>query len=75
MSEDKENYEESIETLRDFIKRVTHWQEGRPDKHDALQALAILEDQIEWIEKGIGEWRDVAMSAMDKLSRRNGISV
>lgn len=28
--------------LSDFIEHVTHWQEGRPDRHDALIALRTL---------------------------------
>jgi len=56
-----ENIESSITTIRDFVKKVTHWQEGQPDKHTALKTIDVLVDQIEWIEKGIVEWRDEAL--------------
>lgn len=51
---------QALATLRNFVRRVTHWQEGKPDKHAALQALDAADDGLEWIEKGIVEWRDEA---------------
>ncbi len=46
--------------LTDFVERTTHWQEGGADRHAAKQALADLGelvDSVEWVEKGLAEWR------------------
>lgn len=51
---------ENLEVVKNYVHRTTHWEEGRPDRHDAIQALKALPDQIDWIERGIVEWREVA---------------
>lgn len=51
-----------LETLRDYVQRSTHWQEGGADRHAAIEALGELADDIEWTDKGLAEWRDRAMS-------------
>lgn len=51
---------EHLAVVRAFMERVTHWQEGKPDRHDAMQALNEADDEVEWIEKGVVEWRDEA---------------
>jgi hypothetical protein len=52
-------------TLTDYVERTTHWREGGADRHEAKLALKdvgeVLDD-IEWTEKGLAEWRDVALS-------------
>ena len=49
---------ENLEVVANYVRRTTHWEEGRPDRHDAIQALKVLYDQIDWIERGIVEWRE-----------------
>ena len=52
-------------TLTDYIERTTHWREGGATRNDAKLALKdvgnVLDD-IEWTEKGLAEWRDVAQT-------------
>lgn len=59
---------ENLKVVEDYVRRTTHWQEGRPDRHDAIQALNALPDQIDWIEKGIKGWREAAQT-QDMLAR------
>lgn len=54
---------ENLEIVANYVHRTTHWEKGRPDHHDAIQALNALPDQIDWIERGIVEWRDTAFQA------------
>lgn len=49
--------EQALATLRDYVERSTHWQEGGADRHAALEALNELPDAIEWLDKGLAEWR------------------
>jgi hypothetical protein len=52
-------------TLTDYVERTTHWVEGGTDRHAAKLALkdvGEMLDDIEWTEKGLAEWRDVAMA-------------
>ena len=37
--------EKALATLRDYVERSTHWQEGGADRHAALLALQVLEDE------------------------------
>lgn len=53
---------ENLEVVKNYVHRTTHWEEGRPDRHDAIQALKALPDQIDWIERGIVEWREMAQT-------------
>jgi hypothetical protein len=53
--------EQALATLRHFMRRVTHWEEGKPDKHDAMAALGEAQDATEWAEKGVVEWRSEAL--------------
>lgn len=51
--------------LTDYVERTTHWHEGGTDRHAAKLALKDIGevlDDIEWTEKGLAEWRDVALS-------------
>jgi hypothetical protein len=52
-------------TLTDYVERTTHWREGGTDRHAAKLALKdvgeVLDD-IEWTEKGLVEWRGMALS-------------
>lgn len=59
---------DAIKEVREFLRRVTHWQEGKPDCHDAMEALDKADDDIDWIEHGIIEWRDVALKAQSGLA-------
>lgn len=54
--------ESPIGRLRDFVERATQWKQGDTDRHAALELLDELDDVIEWIEKGIQEWRAEATS-------------
>lgn len=38
--------EQALATLRDYVERSTHWQEGGADRHAALLALQVLEDEL-----------------------------
>ena len=52
-------------TLTDYVERTTHWREGGADRHDAklaLKSYGDILDDVEWTEKGLAEWRDVALS-------------
>ena len=52
-------------TLTDYVERTTHWREGGTDRHAAklaLKAYGDLLDDVEWTEKGLAEWRDMALS-------------
>jgi hypothetical protein len=52
-------------TLTDYVERTTHWREGGTDRHAAKLALNDLGgvlDGVEWAEKGLAEWRDVAQA-------------
>lgn len=53
---------ENLKVVEDYVRRTTRWGEGRPDRHDAIRALNALPDQIDWIERGIAEWREVAQT-------------
>ena len=37
--------EQALATLRDYVERSTHWQEGGADRHAAMLALQVLEDE------------------------------
>lgn len=37
--------EQALVTLRDYVERSTHWREGGADRHAALLALRVLEDE------------------------------
>ena len=50
--------EQALATLRDYIERSTHWQEGGADRNAAKQALDKMQDAAELAEKGIVEWRE-----------------
>ncbi len=110
------NKQKAIETLRDYIERSTHWQEGGATRHDAIAALRLVEsfenikgvtdtgdhselldalgdalaktgnqaedwvhvgrgfvsaaiDQIEYLNKGLNEWRELWMGAARQNSR------
>ena len=52
-------------TLTDYVERTTHWREGGADRHEAklaLKSYGDILDDVEWTEKGLAEWRDVALS-------------
>jgi hypothetical protein len=35
--------EQALATLRDYVERSTHWQEGGADRHAAMLALEVLD--------------------------------
>lgn len=52
-------------TLNDYVERTTHWREGGADRHAAMMALKSygdMLDNVEWTEKGLIEWREMALS-------------
>lgn len=52
-------------TLTDYVERTTHWREGGADRHNAklaLKAYGDVLDDVEWTEKGLAEWRDMAQT-------------
>ena len=55
--------EQALATLRDYVERTTHWEEGGADRHAALKvALPDLQEHIEWVNKDLAEWREAALS-------------
>lgn len=65
MSENKKILVRVFATLTDYIERTTHWREGGATRHDAKLALndvGNILDDIEWTEKGLSEWRCVALT-------------
>ena len=38
--------EQALATLRDYVERSTHWQEGGADRHAAKLAIKALDDSI-----------------------------
>ncbi len=55
--------EEILTALRDCVERSTHGTDNGATRHAALaEALPALQDAIEWLESGVAEWRDVAVT-------------
>lgn len=51
--------------LTDYVERTTHWIEGGADRHEAklaLKGVGEMLDDVEWTEKGLVEWRNIAMT-------------
>lgn len=48
--------------VADYVERSTHWQEGGADRHSAKESLSALQDKVDWLEKGLAEWRELALS-------------
>lgn len=59
--------EQALATLRDYVERSTHWQEGGADRHDAKLALDELAEAADWTNKGLAEWRDQALTKTKHL--------
>ena len=51
---------ENLILVREYIKHEGTWLDPQAARANALKALEALPDQIDWIERGIVEWRDVA---------------
>jgi hypothetical protein len=65
MSKNNKTLVRVFTTLTDYVERTTHWREGGTDRHAAKLALKDLGevlDDVEWTEKGLAEWRDVAQT-------------
>lgn len=50
---------ENLAVVKAYVEGGERCGDGR-DKATAIQALNALPDQIDWIERGIVEWREVA---------------
>lgn len=50
---------ENLAVVKAYVEGDERCDDGR-DKAAAVQALKALPDQIDWIERGIVEWREVA---------------
>ncbi len=37
---------QNLAMVTDYVHRTTHWREGRPDRHDAIQALKEMPAQV-----------------------------
>lgn len=59
---------QAIVVAQEFLRRVTHWQDGKLDCHGATEALDVAYDAVDWIEHGIVEWRDAALKAQSELA-------
>ena len=64
MSKNNKTLIKVFTTLTDYVERSTHWREGGTDRHAAKLALKDIGgvlDEVEWTEKGLVEWRDMAL--------------
>lgn len=52
---------ENLAVVKAYVEGGERCDDGR-DKAAAVQALKALPDQIDWIERGIVEWREVAQT-------------
>ena len=65
--------EQALATLRDYVERSTHWREGGATRHEALTvALPALEEGFDWLEKGVAEWRSLALAAQAQVKHQAG---
>ena len=53
--------QDNLKTLADYVERSTDWREGGATRHDARAVLESLPDDVDWLEKGIVEWRAKAL--------------
>ena len=51
---------ENLVVAKEYVKHEGTWLDPQAAKDGAIKALGALYDQIDWIEKGIVEWREVA---------------
>lgn len=40
---------QNLETVRDYVGRTTHWTEGGADRHDAIESLKKVPEQIQML--------------------------
>jgi hypothetical protein len=67
--------EQALATLRDFVERSTHWKEGDADRHAAInEALPVIVDNIEWLEKGIEEWRSMYLASERQIKTSGAVA-
>lgn len=52
-----------LTTLSDYVERSTHWREGGATRHDAILALGELHDGVDWLDRGLNEWRQLYVAA------------
>lgn len=57
-----------LATLADYVERSTLWKGGGATRHDAQLAINALPDEVEWIEKGLAEWRAEALEKARQLA-------
>lgn len=65
MSNSYKTLSKAFSTLTDYVERTTHWVEGGADRHEAklaLKSYGDILDDVEWNEKGLVEWRGIALS-------------
>jgi len=57
-----------IATLRDYVERSTHWQEGGATRHDALYvALPVLQEEVDYMEKNISNTAKIAIHHLEEI--------
>ena len=66
--------EQAIATLRDYVERSTHWQEGGADRHAALQAMKEIE-QYESRVRGAEQEMTAALGYVDHIVMRKEAEV
>lgn len=66
--QDPESALEHLRVVSNFLSRVKHWEEGKPDRHDALVSMDAAVDAVDWVEKGLEEWRSVATAAQKQAA-------
>lgn len=57
-----------LQVVGNFLSRVKHWEEGKPDRREALVAMDAAVDAVDWVEKGLEEWRSVATTAQKQAA-------
>ena len=46
---DEQSLMENLAIVHDYVGRTTHWTEGRPSRHDAIESLKKIPGQIEML--------------------------
>lgn len=66
--------EKALATLRDYVERSTHWQEGGADRHAALEALRAL-DQEACRVRGAEMEMTAALDYVDQIATKKDAEI
>lgn len=53
---------EAIKTLRAYVTGTLMFQDDGDKRSEAIEAIDELDDHIDWINKGVDEWRGLALA-------------